>query len=459
MILFDSKLPIRNEVTPDQIHKLCAEWVGAHNGHRIPVPEYNGTDGEFSGRRNSQLVLKHFRIDGKLTVSYRLRQRKNTGEEWLVDILYFSDEIPKYVQIQLSCNRTDGMDVSSNVKPPNILKMFLTSGLCDLDSDLSIQPEAYCAENHMELCSEIMSGITPTFLPAVYVSCDDYGETAIDAKMLAERLWGIAHVFVETAHETGWRMKSLSCGRNAHHGYIGLYLSDPFAYTFVAPEDGVISVQKVETALRKFYLNRSVSIRNHLYLKQLCSENAGIGELNELLLTADQELEQMDRLKRKNSELMTKVNGLIYENESLKQFLKEKQSDKLFYNPGREPELYQGERNDLLFYALAAARKNSKDDSRKAHLIDDLLCANPEIGTYRQLSEDLSRIFRPGDNLNEHTIAQLQALGFQLKSDNSHYKFVFGGDNRYTMTVPKTGSDHRGFKNMLSTIKNLIGIE
>lgn len=459
MILFDSKLPLYNGVTPEDIHSLCKKWVGTRSSHRISVPEYEGKDGEFHGRR-SQLILKHFHIDNEFVVSYRLRQvNAKLGEEWLVDILFFANASPKYVQIQLSCNRTDGRDISSNAQPPNIFKLLLNSEkLCAADGEIPISNKARSAEEYMDLCSDIMNDTTSTFLPVIYVSCDDDEKTAIDANMLAERLFGIAHVFVETSSLTGWSMKSRTNGRNAHHGYVGIYVSDPYAYTLIAPEAEKISVQNIEAALRKFYLNRSITTRDHLYLKQLCAENADIGELNDLLRAADQELSQMDALKRENRELLTKINSLMYDNDALKQSLKEKQADKLFYHPGDEPEFYKGEKNDLLFYALVSARTNSPNGSRRAHLIDSLLKANPEVGTNRKLLDDLCRILRSGNDLNEHTIAQLYSLGFRLKSENNHYKLVFYDDDRYTITAPKTGSDHRGFQNMFSVIRNLIQI-
>ncbi|WJW75560.1 hypothetical protein QVG61_00265 [Thiohalobacter sp. IOR34] len=50
----------------------------------------------------------------------------------------------------------------------------------------------------------------------------------------------------------------------------------------------------------------------------------------------------------------------------------------------------------------------------------------------------------------------LEELGFEISGDGKHYKAIFMGDNRYTVSIPKTSSDHRAGMNLASEIINML---
>ncbi|OYX11331.1 MAG: hypothetical protein B7Y20_10560 [Acidovorax sp. 16-64-162] len=50
----------------------------------------------------------------------------------------------------------------------------------------------------------------------------------------------------------------------------------------------------------------------------------------------------------------------------------------------------------------------------------------------------------------------LQDMGFEISEEGKHYKIVFQGDERYTFTMPKSGSDHRGGLNLAGDISRLL---
>ena len=50
----------------------------------------------------------------------------------------------------------------------------------------------------------------------------------------------------------------------------------------------------------------------------------------------------------------------------------------------------------------------------------------------------------------------LEEMGFSISDDGKHYKLVFQGDDRYTFTLAKSGSDHRGGLNAAGDIARLL---
>lgn len=445
MILFDSKLPLQDYVTIEDVHTLCAQWISESAFHGMTIPCYQeAKNREFSNGKGSCLKLTEFLSEKTNIFSYRLTQTKKSGEQWIVDILFHPEAAPKYVQIQLSCRRTDGKH-PVNVHPPKILSLFLESELCGTDSGgIPLSSDPFRAEDYMEWCSEVMTGTRSTLLPLIYISCDMESNTAINPRSLAKALYGTAHIFAETSHNTAWMMKSYTCGRNPYNQHIGIYFSNPHAYHILAPDDGIISSQYVKAILRRFYSDRSVTKWDYLYLNQLRDSST----LRALCDSVEEDLKYMEQALR----------SLEAENQTLKANLKQKNAGRPFYHSGTETDLYEGERSDLLFHALTEARKTCQENSRKAHLIDDLLHASPKIGTCEHLEEDLERVFHSGKNINERAVTALKRLGFSLLNDDGHYKFLFHEDPRYLITVSKTGSDHRDSDNILSEIYKLIGI-
>ncbi|GMU46359.1 MAG: hypothetical protein AMXMBFR26_11410 [Porticoccaceae bacterium] len=50
----------------------------------------------------------------------------------------------------------------------------------------------------------------------------------------------------------------------------------------------------------------------------------------------------------------------------------------------------------------------------------------------------------------------LEEMGFSITEEGKHYKLTFQDDDRYTFTLPKSGSDHRGGLNAASDIGRLL---
>jgi len=123
---------------------------------------------------------------------------------------------------------------------------------------------------------------------------------------------------------------------------------------------------------------------------------------------------------------------------------------------GDEQDLYQGEIRDIVILALQDSLRNSRDDSRRQHVIRDLLQHNQVTGTAATFEEEIKSIFKSYVDMDAKTRTVLAKLGFDVSEDGKHYKAVFQGDGRYTFAISKTSSDHRAGKNMASDINNKL---
>ena len=68
----------------------------------------------------------------------------------------------------------------------------------------------------------------------------------------------------------------------------------------------------------------------------------------------------------------------------------------------------------------------------------------------------MKNLLRGYRSMDAKTKNGLIEMGFDVAEDGKHYKLTFMGDDRYTFTLPKSGSDHRGGLNAASDISRLL---
>jgi len=121
-----------------------------------------------------------------------------------------------------------------------------------------------------------------------------------------------------------------------------------------------------------------------------------------------------------------------------------------------EQDLYPGELLGIVRDALADSVSRVPSDSRRMHVLQSLVAANPTTGEAEALRNRLKTLLRDFRSLDGRVRSALQDMGFAISEDGKHYKVVFQGDDRYTFTMPKSGSDHRGGLNLAGDISRLL---
>ena len=119
---------------------------------------------------------------------------------------------------------------------------------------------------------------------------------------------------------------------------------------------------------------------------------------------------------------------------------------------GDEEEFYQGEIREMVLDAVNEKLKNTKEKTRRYDVYQDILKNNDYREVTAQRKDAVKKLLKDYKTMSGTLRQQLTDLGIEIKEDGKHYKFIYYGDERYKTTVAKTGSDHRGGKNIAATI-------
>lgn len=167
-----------------------------------------------------------------------------------------------------------------------------------------------------------------------------------------------------------------------------------------------------------------------------------------------------DKLKaaKEKIAMLTEENAsLRNKNDSLQAALSARGIEESIITKSAVKEFFGGEQHDFLVTVLKdAADRCGGFDTRQYELIESFLANNEYIGNGRETEEVVKRVLSSGEPISKRDIADLERVGFNLVSENPHYKFVYRGNERYWFTVSKTPSDRRsGMNNASDIIKRL----
>ena len=105
---------------------------------------------------------------------------------------------------------------------------------------------------------------------------------------------------------------------------------------------------------------------------------------------------------------------------------------------------------------LSEQRKNTKDGTRRAHIIDDIINSNEYTAESERLEKMAKDLLVGYKTMSGTTRQGFKELGFEISEDGAHYKAIYHGDGRYMTTLAKTGSDHREGRNIAQTIIKMV---
>jgi hypothetical protein len=293
----------------------------------------------------------------------------------------------------------------------------------------------------------------------VYVSCGFAGEYLTDARDLARKLSGMAHIVVEPNRVFSRRLQIEVESENVYGGTIGVYWPNGagrrsffIGREFDRPDDIEVAViDEVRIAL----LNRRPQVRCAWSTIQ---EAASKEAFRVLKLSGSNEVEKYIELF--DAEAAAKLEQLAdAENEisRLQMEIREHES-RLTVGPNvtlraeHERDLYTGEIADIIRDAIIEAADRVQADSRRQHILRAVLNRMNTSGLIKSKRDELKDLLRGYKSMDGRTKKGLETIGFAIQEDGKHYKLIFQGDDRYTFSLPKSGSDRRGGLNSASDI-------
>lgn len=164
-----------------------------------------------------------------------------------------------------------------------------------------------------------------------------------------------------------------------------------------------------------------------------------------------------DDLTEENSRLRDSISDLENELAFYKDAFNNKVvNDSDFLSSGSEKEFFPDEKKEFILSVLSDSLANIQDDTRKKHIVQDIIQQNNSEDILSKKREEVKRLLTDYRGLTGKLKQDLKQLGFYISDEGKHYKLTYFDDNRYTITMAKTPSDGRAGKNNVSEINKKV---
>lgn len=474
MLVWFTEIPIQCNVRCSDAISLMQNWIAGspNNSWALDTftPQTHGevVKTEHDGHTTQIIEFKH---EGSRWVAMRYIKSDPDGRTWTTEVVFHWSEKTALASIQLHCVLGKAGPVKGNPRKPYIVRQILDQLGGGLDGGIPISSQEYkLRESDVDIAKRIVIGETRNHLPIVYVSAKYHGGYAIEPDILAKDVSGMAHVVVEPSRHFSRALARSVDKRNVYGGALGIFWPaqgiDP-ALLFPSKLKGKKGlVREVEESVRRSLLNATPS------------RNCTWSFLQSVLLKERNSRLRQEVLRTKSvskSELQSYISSFDAEQVAREQEVEEKEREIArlraelraaeakarvrqfgFLKPGAEAPFYEAEISDAIIATLDKGRSQLFGGGRRQHLIDDLLCANQISSEGEELEGQIKRILHGCKNLGKKERRQLEDVGFEIHEDGKHIEIIFRDDQRYSFTMPKTGSDHRGMKNFISDVRKKL---
>ncbi|MDP1860787.1 MAG: hypothetical protein Q8K82_19075 [Gemmatimonadaceae bacterium] len=466
MLSFATELPIAARHTSHEF--LCAirEWVlGSPHTQLVANDLAQLETQDESVSRKSNEVVESLRVSSTTEEAAAVRYTKNErGLEWVTTIVWSRQRENTWVGIRVSCESQHAAARLPTAKKPIVVRTLLKQLGGASDGALVVQAIPLRLENiDIDVAARCITGSAGCRLPVVYVSASFQGGEIVNVDSLAESLAGMAHVMVEPNRPFSLRLMTEVNSQNVYGGTIGVYWPDGGGRRsfFFGPEfDSAAEIEHaVFDEIRTALANRRPQMRCTWAAVQQAVSRRAFNSLKEQGSTqVDKYIEEFDKELKAKDEVRLDAEKEIarLEAEVRKYEARSPMGSGFGLRTGREQDLYEGELVEVVRDALADAVQRVRADSRRQHILAALVEANHASDGASARREKLKQVLRDYRRMDAKTKRGLRELGFEVTEDGKHYKLVFQGDDRYTFTLPKSGSDHRGGLNACSVISCLL---
>ena len=466
MVTYTTKFPINDLFDKNEFIKLVIKWNQGSKFDRIENLLWDGTTYEHEWIQDN-ISLSVQEIESESIVASRLKKEDEHGM-WMTDFVLNASE--KTLAVSVSLETTEfTTDFFPTYYPPFFVKMVLFGEFAGLDHGVEVQ----CKEHDMSECRDffekvVLNKITSD-LPVVYVSRTTAGDNPLDVNNLAFRLQGVAHVFCDPEEGTVFEGLFEDLDNVASKaGKIFIFYPSQNKKSRIINLTGSNSDSEFleDRIVNDVYNYMNSRMRNaidtwdgvsteklHIINRKLLADHSAIEEENNSLYEIFEE--QLEKMEESNVRLSNEVQRLTAELQGLRMRYSDKDKSPILYL-GEEKDLYTGEIKEIVLEIMSEYQKSCKADSRRWHVISDLIESNEFNRIPEKRREQLKNALKGYKTLNGSLKSLLETLGFEISDDGKHYKWTYYGDHRYVATAAKTCSDSRAGMNLSSTIDKLM---
>ncbi|MEG3620206.1 hypothetical protein V5T82_17205 [Magnetovibrio sp. PR-2] len=466
MSTFYTEIPIIPSKTSADFMQLGIEWISGMRDSTILSSNQNITDSDDVFLRNDHESLKASRVLKEDSELFGLQHIKHDDENriWTSEFVTNKQEDSIWLSVKVKCDSTVATSKLPIPKKPYFVKMVMKEDWGGMDGIVQAQDlPHHLEETHIELATSLITRQGKNRLPIVYISADNNNEYAVKPISLAFMLGGLAHVIVEPSRSFSISLATKTARKNAYGGSIGVYWPDDgrkksyylggdhnneHDITNAILRDIVFSLsnKRAQTRVTWQHLREQIAQQAIQNLKK--NEST---ELSEYIKQFDDEIRSKDELLAISEQEIERLQG------ELSIAIESQNADTgAILQPGVEQDLFLKERREIVVWALEKALTATNDSSRRQHIIQDLIEENRTERESERIKKELKKILPSYKGMNAKLRSSLADLGFDISTDGKHCKAIFGNDTRYQFTFPKTPSDNRTGKNMVSDINKKL---
>lgn len=477
MLIFSTKLIVNEKLTREVFLGMIIDWLSENRHYGFGLITYAGELPFELECENDHLEIEEYAE--ALTVHLTSRSE---GVIWTNDYVLTAADEKNILSVQLYSD-TESMSVKmpERFNKPRVLGQIVKNGYGGMDQQIPVSDQPYMInEENVDIACGLIMHECEYFMPVVYVTYPRYAiDPQIDFQTLAVNLSGIAHVVVETK-EIASTVRRLTNERNPYAGAVQIFYGKhnsirvlPDNYETLEEMRALIENSVSQKVLMTRMDDRFSWMRIHFkYLQeqnrkepelislyeQMLKESESEGELKQQRID---ELEyQIMELEEKMSDLRAQIANKDSQIETYRHGFAQSGQNHLMSEQcfkSTEQELYHGEIKDVILKVLEKERNQMDSsqnlcESRKFHVLQDILGQNQVTGIDNEISEALKNILDQSCNLNAQQKRRLLEYGFKIET-GKHYKVTFNEDDRYIFTLSKTPGDYR---TNLNTLKDAI---
>ncbi len=382
--------------------------------------------------------------------------------EWETVAVFFREGTSAWISVRTSSESRDPGVRLPPPKKPRIAGDLLNALGGGQDGPLVVsRAPIILSEGDVPLAASLILGKAGCHLPVVYVSRgfqEEDDEYHVDLNALAHDLYGAAHVVVEPSRRFSRALQPLVSSANVYGGTVGIYWPRGGRRRSFFRGSAFLNSADMKRAIIEDIRNALMNRRprpqctwaavqqtvSQEALKKL--EESGSNELRLYTENFDTELNALKEELKEKEETIERLK------EEIEQVGARIAADGIVVIPERERNLYEGELAEIIRDALEIAINNVPNDSRREHVLKDLLKSIPVTKGGDNLRERLKEALRDYRSMDSKVKRVLEDIGFEITDEGKHYKLTYEEDDRYTFTLPRSGGDRRGGLNAASDI-------
>ncbi|MBX9269663.1 hypothetical protein [Chromobacterium violaceum] len=466
MISYSAEFPVSDQSSVREILNLACEWIAGSPHTKLNASDIFKIldDDEGSISLSGETVYSGYASVDNLEIGgLRYVKLESDGIEWTTTIVATQTPSQHLISVQVGCESVMALDSLPSSKKPYFIKQIFQKIGGGLDGDVPVLDRPIMLEAGEEaIAAGLILGHGQNALPIVYVSTKFDGSFSVDPNRLARWLSGSAHVVVEPSIDFSINLKSLTNSRNVYGGAVGVYWpggARKIYFKKVGIESSPAFEQFISKDIRSVLSNRRLKTYcTWLYLKECVSrsrlerlKNSGSTEVDDYVRAFDFELRaKQDRIEEAEIEI-SRLQMEIHRLQSVRM----SEGDGVLVLGG-EQDLYPDEIRGLVVDSLKSYIPNTVADSRRRHILTDIVMANDCDFQFVEMKEQIKSIFKSYVSMDFKVKSTLAELGFQISDDGKHHKIIFFGDGRYTFSMSKTSSDVRAGKNFASDVNKKL---